>query len=62
MSTLGSAWRTSTRSGDNGACVEARRTGDAVEIRDSKDRTGPTLRFTAESWRTFLTHLKASAP
>lgn len=48
-------WRTSTRSGDNGACVEVRATADGgVEIRDSKDRSGPTLSFTRDTWSSFI--------
>ena len=48
-------WRTSSRSGDNGACVEARKLVDGVvQLRDSKDRSGPVLAFTPAEWTTFL--------
>jgi hypothetical protein len=50
---LDHTWRTSTRSGDNGQCVEVRRVGDAVEVRDTKDRSGPILRFTPTEWSAF---------
>ncbi|MDG9677868.1 DUF397 domain-containing protein [Micromonospora sp. DH14] len=53
-----SQWRKSTRSGGNGACVEVRRDGQAAEVRDSKDQLGPTLRFDAAAWSTFLSELK----
>lgn len=38
-------WRTSSRSGQTGQCVEVARTGTGVAVRDSKDRGGPVLRF-----------------
>jgi hypothetical protein len=48
-------WRTSSRSGDNGACVEVRRTdGGDAQMRDSKDRPGPVLTFTPTAWTAFL--------
>ncbi|MEV4491302.1 DUF397 domain-containing protein [Micromonospora coxensis] len=51
-------WRTSSRSTDSGGnCVEvADNLPGVVLVRDSKDRSGPTLRFTADAWRSFLTH------
>jgi hypothetical protein len=47
-------WVKSTRTGSNGQCVEVNDTGDAVLIRDSKDPTGPALRFTQDEWRAFV--------
>ena len=42
----GSAWRTSSYSGDNGGtCVEVGTTGPAVAVRDSKHPDGPQLAF-----------------
>ncbi|GAA2647644.1 DUF397 domain-containing protein [Paractinoplanes durhamensis] len=46
-------WRKSTRSGGNGACVEVRRVDDTIEVRDTKDRTGPVLSFTIAEWVAF---------
>ena len=59
------AWRKSTRSGDQGACVEfavvSRSTVDrTVAIRDSKDTAGPALRFSPAAWTAFTTALPAS--
>ncbi len=39
-------WRKSSRSGANG-CVEVTFVEDQVAVRDSKDRGGPVLVFTA---------------
>ncbi|TNH26248.1 DUF397 domain-containing protein [Micromonospora orduensis] len=59
---MDSQWRKSTRSGSNGACVEARLVGQTVEIRDSKHPAGPNLGFSAEGWSLFLACLKATEP
>jgi hypothetical protein len=34
--------------------------GNRVLVRDTKDRTGPVLRFTSDAWRTFATQVKRS--
>lgn len=48
-------WTKSSRSGGNGGdCVEVRRHRGAVEVRDSKDRGGPVLRFTRTDFATWL--------
>jgi hypothetical protein len=60
------AWRKSTHSGDQGACVEFALLADPaaldtpIAIRDSKDTTGPVLRFSPASWTAFTTALPAS--
>ena len=46
-------WRKSSRSGNNG-CVEVALAADEIAVRDSKDRDGPVLRFTAHEWGAFL--------
>ncbi|MEW2381548.1 DUF397 domain-containing protein [Micromonospora sp. NPDC047707] len=50
------AWRTSTRSNNNGgACVEvADNLPGVIAVRDSKDPAGPVLAFTPASWRAFV--------
>ena len=46
-------WRTSTYSGGNG-CVEVASVDGQVGVRDSKDREGPMLVFTANEWEAFI--------
>ncbi|MFD0555793.1 uncharacterized protein DUF397 [Stackebrandtia endophytica] len=58
---LDTTWRKSSRSGANGACVEARLFADGVEVRDSKDVSGPTLRTGAHEWTELLSITKRSA-
>jgi hypothetical protein len=49
------AWRKSSASDTIGSqCVEVAWTGEAVLVRDSKDRQGPVLAFTPTAWRSFL--------
>ncbi len=56
-----SVWRTSSYSGANGDCVEVADLPDGSHtVRDTKDHgTGPTLRFTASTWRSFITSVRA---
>lgn len=46
-------WLKSTHSNTND-CVELRRNGDHIEVRDSKDPHGPTLRYTTSELAAFL--------
>lgn len=50
---LGPTWRKSTRSGDNGNCVEARHPDATVDVRDSKTPAGAILTFAPARWATF---------
>jgi hypothetical protein len=50
----GPGWRTSTRSGADGQCVQVARLAHAVAIRDSKDPAGPVLEFSPEAWTAFV--------
>jgi hypothetical protein len=52
------AWHKSTRSSGNGNCVEVAVVDDAVGVRDTKDRSGPVLVFTASEWRAFVAGAK----
>ncbi|WP_420116709.1 DUF397 domain-containing protein [Micromonospora sp.] len=47
-------WRTSSRSGSEGDCVEVAAFTDAVAVRDSKDRPGPVLTFPPAAWTGFV--------
>lgn len=46
-------WRKSTRSGDQGACIEVAFDGSDIAVRDSKDVTGPVLCFSPGAWSAF---------
>jgi len=47
-------WIKASASGGNGDCVEMRRNGESVEVRDSKDPHGPILRYTSSELAAFL--------
>ncbi|WBB66086.1 DUF397 domain-containing protein [Micromonospora sp. WMMD812] len=54
----GAVWRTSSRSNDQGLCVEvADNLVDVlgvVAVRDSKDQSGPTLAVSPPGWTAFV--------
>jgi hypothetical protein len=52
------AWRKSGYS-VNGDCVEWRFTDDTVQIRNSRETTGPVLIFTRAEWWAFLSGAKS---
>jgi hypothetical protein len=59
MEQLTPGWRKSSYSGNGGAnCVETRDTPGLVLVRDTTDRDGATLAFTADAWASFTTALK----
>jgi len=52
-------WRKSSYSGANGgSCVEVASSG-GVTIRDTTDRDGVTLQFTAAAWQEFTRRLRS---
>ncbi|MEV4558594.1 DUF397 domain-containing protein [Kitasatospora sp. NPDC049285] len=61
-STENLAWRKSSYSGGNGACVEiAVPAAGAIAVRDSKDPQGPQLRFSDQAWAAFAAAAGAGA-
>ena len=55
------SWRKSSYSGSQGGnCVEVADRPSRVLIRDTTDRQGPILRFTADAWRRFADRVKRS--
>lgn len=54
-------WRKSTYSGSNGGgCIEAADHDNQVLIRDTRDRSGPVLRFGPGAWRRFTNQVKGT--
>jgi hypothetical protein len=51
---LAANWKKSTRSNGSDSCVEVREHGECVEIRDSKDPSGPVLSFDRETFASFV--------
>ena len=48
-------WIKASASDSNGSCVEMRRHGDAIEVRDTKQAgRGPVLSFTAAEFAAWL--------
>jgi hypothetical protein len=47
-------WVKATASDSGGTCVQLRRNAGMIEIRDSKDQSGPVLRFTSAELAAFL--------
>jgi len=60
MEAIDPRWRKSSYSDNGGECVEVANETRRVLVRDTKDRTGPMLRFTPEAWRRFAGHVKRS--
>jgi hypothetical protein len=51
-------WRKASYSNGSGNCVEVAGTVPTVLVRDTTDRDGGTLTFTAGAWRSFLGMLR----
>jgi uncharacterized protein DUF397 len=56
-------WRKSSYSGSNsGNCVEVADDRRRIMVRDTQDRTGPTLKFNADVWRRFVKGQRSLGP
>lgn len=55
----GLAWRKSSYSACNGACVEIAASGDHVAVRHSKAPVGPVIAYTQDEFRAFVEGAKA---
>ena len=53
-----SDWRKASYSNGQGSCVETASSADTVAVRDTTDRDGGTLLFSADAWREFTDGLK----
>jgi hypothetical protein len=53
-------WRTSSRSGNNGQCVEVRDRDTQIDVRDSKAPIAGMLTFTPAAWTAFTCAVKSS--
>jgi hypothetical protein len=47
-------WRTSRHSIGNGECVEVASVNQDVVVRDSKNPSGPSVRYPSSAWREFV--------
>jgi hypothetical protein len=55
-------WRKASYSGNGGgSCVEVGRAPRAVLVRDTTDRDGGTLAFSAQAWKSFAATVKNDA-
>ena len=64
MDLTGATWRTSSYTGSGGGnCVEvgSHPQHGRILVRDTKDRHGPVLTFSPQSWRNFTAGSKTSA-
>ncbi|HET9255424.1 MAG TPA: DUF397 domain-containing protein [Pseudonocardiaceae bacterium] len=52
-------WNKPGRSGAGNNCVEVANLGGHHAVRDSKNPTGPALKFTTATWTAFTTGIRA---
>jgi hypothetical protein len=62
LETSAATWRKSSFSGASGAqCVEAGSLPGAVLVRDTTNRDGGTIAFSAQAWKSFAASIKNEA-
>ena len=54
VANVSTPWIKASRSDEQGSCVEQRCNDGMIEVRDSKDRSGPVLRFTRDEFAAWL--------
>lgn len=55
-------WRKSSYSGNGGVnCVEVGSSARVILVRDTQDRDGGTLAFTAEAWRRLVADVRTGS-
>lgn len=55
------SWRTSSYTGNGGGnCVEVGAAAPVIVVRDTKDRSGPVLRYGLAAWRKFADQVKTT--
>lgn len=52
-------WRKSSRSVDQGNCVEVAVTPESVGVRDAKDRAAGHFTVARQDWQTFVAQIKS---
>jgi hypothetical protein len=57
MEDIDPGWRKSSKSDNGGQCVEVGN-GNGVLVRDTTDRAGGTLAFTADAWAEFINSVR----
>jgi hypothetical protein len=53
-------WRKASYTNGGENCVEVADDARHVLVRDTKDRTGPVLKVSAEAWRRFAVEVKSA--
>jgi hypothetical protein len=61
MENVDQRWRKSSFSGNGGECVAVGHVQDMIAVQDTRDHTGPVLRFSAAAWRRFAEQVKRSS-
>jgi hypothetical protein len=57
----GRCWRKSSYSGNGGTdCVEVGTCAEGVLVRDTKDRSGSSMRFAPAAWHNFAEQVKTA--